>query len=312
MLNLFDKVSCPKGDMNMAKFKIFGDSCSDLPTEIRKQFDIEYVHMGLVVDGEEKRADLDWIDYTPEEFYGWLKEGKKVKTTQVSVPEFEECFTPALEAGYDILYIGCSSALSGSVNTCEVLVKPALLEKYPDRKIVVIDSLNASGSEGLMLVRASQLRGEGKSIEEVAKWIEANKLRFHFFATVDTLTYLKNAGRIKGSKAFFGNIFGVKPMIISDAKGNNYAVEKAKGRRNALIRLVEVVKERVIKPETQVCYVSHADARPEDVELVVSKIKELGFKDVVVGNLGPIISASCGPATFGVYYLGQEETRIGE
>ena len=98
----------------MGKFKIFTDSCSDLSTETRKQYDIDYVHMGIVVDGEEKRADLDWVDYKPEEFYGWLKDGKHVKTTQVSVPEFLENFRPALKEGYDIIYIGCSSKLSGS------------------------------------------------------------------------------------------------------------------------------------------------------------------------------------------------------
>ncbi len=89
----------------MAKFKIFTDSCSDLSTVVRKKYDIEYVHMGIVVDGVEKPADLDWVEYSPEEFYGWLRDGKKVKTTQVSVPEFMDNFRPVLEQGFDILYI---------------------------------------------------------------------------------------------------------------------------------------------------------------------------------------------------------------
>jgi len=156
------------------------------------------------------------------------------------------------------------------------------------------------------------MRDAGKSIDEIAEYITKERLHFNQAATVEDLSTLAKHGRVKAAKAFFGNIFGVKPIIISDGRGNNYAVEKAKGRRNALVRLAEIVKERVIKPEDQICYVSHADAKPEDVELVVSKIKEIGFKDVVVGNLGPIISASCGPATFGIYYYGQEETRIGE
>lgn len=309
MLNLFDKVSCPKGDMNMAKFKIFGDSCSDLPTEIRKQFDIEYVHMGLVVDGEEKRADLDWIDYTPEEFYGWLKEGRKVKTTQVSVPEFEECFTPALEAGYDILYIGCSSALSGSVNTCEVLVKPALLEKYPDRKIIVIDSLNASGSEGLILVKASQLRAEGKSIEEVAKWVEANKLRFHFFATVDTLTYLKNAGRIKGSKAFFGNIIGVKPIFISDAHGNNLVIKKVKGTKNSLEEIIAGIKSVIDLTQCKEIWVGQGMAEDRAEIIKQRLVDELKIEAHTI-TIGPIVGTTCGPGIVAAYCFGSEVTRF--
>jgi len=112
----------------MAKFKIFTDSCSDLGTTTRKKYDIEYVHMGIVVDGEEKSADLDWVEYKPEEFYGWLKAGRKIKTTQVSVPEFLNSFKPVLKEGFDILYIGCSSRLSGSVSTCQTLVIPQLQE----------------------------------------------------------------------------------------------------------------------------------------------------------------------------------------
>ena len=231
----------------MAKFKIFTDSCSDLSTETRKKFDIEYVHMGIVVDGEEKRADLDWVDYTPEEFYGWLKDGKHVKTTQVSVPEFLDCFRPALKEGFDVLYIGCSSKLSGSVSTCQTLVIPQLLEEFPDRKVIAIDSLLASGVEGMLTIKASKLRAEGKSLDEVAAWCEENKKYFNQFATVDTLTYLKAAGRIKGAKAFFGNIMGVKPVFISDAEGNNAVVKKVKGTKNSLEELINGVKETIEK-----------------------------------------------------------------
>ena len=233
-------------------------------------------------------------------------------TSQVTEQEFDEKFIPHLQKGEDILYISCSSALSQSGNLAVRLAGEKYKTQFPNSRIVVVDSLCSCMGQGSMLLRAAELRDQGKTIDEIADEINRTKLSYNQIATVEDLSTLAKHGRVKAGKAFFGNIFGVKPMIISDAKGNNYAVEKAKGRRNALIRLVEVVKERVIKPETQVCYVSHADARPEDVELVVSKIKELGFKDVVVGNLGPIISASCGPATFGVYYLGQEETRVGE
>lgn len=173
----------------MAKFKIFTDSCCDLSTEVRKKYDIEYAHMGVVLDGKDLPADLDWELYKPEEFYGWLKSGRKVKTTQVFVPEFFDRFRPVLEQGFDILYIACSSKLSGSFGTCQTLVIPQLKEEFPDRKIIAIDSLNASCSQGMIAIKASLLREEGKSMEEVANWVEENKLRFHFFATVDTLTY---------------------------------------------------------------------------------------------------------------------------
>ena len=166
--------------------------------------------------------------------------------------------------------------------------------------------------QGLMVLRAAELRDAGKSLDEIADEIEKERLTYNQTATVEDLTTLAKHGRVKASTAFFGNIFGVKPILISDAKGNNFAVEKAKGRRNALLRLAAITKERVIAPEKQKCYVCEADAKPEDLELLVSQLKEIGFQEVVVQKLGPIISASCGPATIGVYYKGQEETRVGE
>ena len=291
----------------MAKFKIFTDSCSDLGTVVRKKFDIEYVHMGLVVDGEEKRADLDWVDYSPEEFYGWLKAGKKVKTTQVSVTEFLDCFRPAMKEGYDILYLGCSSALSGSVNTCEVLVKPQLLEEFPDRKVIAIDTLLASGVEGMLTVRAAELRAEGKSLEEVAAWCEENKKYFNQFATVDTLTYLKEAGRIKGAKAFFGNLMGVKPIFISDAHGNNAVIKKAKGTKNSLEELIQGVKDTIDVEKYNTVYIGQGMAM-ERAEYIKKRLEdELNIKAYIIW-IGPIVGTTCGPGIVATFCFGKEVT----
>ena len=293
----------------MAKFKIFTDSCSDLGTETRKKYDIEYCHMGIVVDGEEKTADLDWIEYKPEEFYGWLKAGRKIKTTQVSVPEFINCFTPALKEGFDILYIGCSSRLSGSVSTCQTLVIPQLQEEFPDRKIIAIDSLNATSCEGMMAIKASELRKEEKSLQEVADWVEKNKLRFNFFATVDTLTYLKAAGRIKGAKAFFGNIMGVKPIFISDAAGNNSVIKKAKGTKNSIEEIIAGVKDAIEPGEWAEVYVGQGMAQ-DRADVVVKRLEEeLNIKATVFW-IGPIVGTTCGPGVFVGCCFGKEVTFV--
>lgn len=306
-----------KGEKHMNKIAIFGDSTCDLTTEVRKQRNIDYVRMLVNWKDKEKKeheiyASLDWEVLSPKQYYDLMRNGITIFTSQVTEQEFDEKFIPHLKNGEDILYISCSSALSQSGNLAVRLAKEKYSVEYPNSKIIVIDSLCSCMGQGLMVLRAADLRDAGKSIEEIAEDIEKNKLKYNQVATVEDLTTLARHGRVKAAKAFFGNIFGVKPMLISDAKGNNYAIEKAKGRRNALLRAVEIIKERVEEPEKQVCYVSHADAKPEDVELVVSKVKELGFKDVIVGDLGPIISATCGPATFGIYYYGKEETRVGE
>ena len=301
----------------MNKFVIFTDSTSDLTTQQRKDNNIEYVRMLVNWTDKEKKfhetyADLDWSEMSPTEYYNLMKEGYVIMTSQVTEQEFDLKFKPHLEKGEDILYLACSSGLSASGALAERLFKEKYSKEYPNSKIIVVDTLCAVMGEGSMVLEAARLKEEGKTIEEIADEINKTKLSYNQSATVEDLSTLAKHGRVKAAKAFFGNIFGVKPILISDAKGINFAIEKAKGRRNALLRVASLVKERVIAPEKQYCYVCEADAKPEDLELLVGQLKEIGFKGVVVQKLGPIISASCGPATIGVYYKGQEETRIGE
>ena len=279
----------------MKKFEIFVDSTSDMFTELRKEYDVEYVSMNIVV----------------KEFYGWMREGIKITTTLVPLEDFVNKWTKALEAGLDVLYISCSSALSGSINVGKN-ARDMLLEKYPDRKIVIIDPLNSCKGQALMAMKASDLRKAGKTIDEVAEIIEKEKLCYNQFCTVATLDYLKRAGRIKASKAFFGNIFGVKPIIISDAKGNNYAWKKSKGRRQSLLDLVEYTKENIVDPENNIVFVVHADCI-EDAEFLKEHIiNEIHPKDVVIDYLGPIIGSTTGPGTVATFFFGKEVTVVGE
>ena len=164
-----------------------------------------------------------------------------------------------------------------------------------------------------MLLKADEMRKEGKSVVETAAWIEEHKLEYNQIATVENLTTLKNAGRVKASKAFFGNLFGVKPMLISDANGNNYAIEKQKGRRNALLRIVEMAKELAIEPTKSVCWISEAECKPEDIELLVSNLKSVvKFKEINVVPMGPIIGGTTGKGTIGVYFFGKKVEVVGE
>ena len=301
----------------MNKFVIFADSTSDLTTEQRKENKIEYVRMLVNWTDKDKvfhetYADLDWSEMSPTQYYNLMRDGSVIMTSQVTEQEFDLKFIPHLEKGEDILYLACSSGLSASGKFAERLAKEKYSKDYPNCRIRVVDTLISVMGQGLMCLKAAELRDAGKSLDEIADEIEKTRLSYNQTATVEDLTTLAKHGRVKASTAFFGNIFGVKPILISDAKGNNFAVEKAKGRRNALLRLAAITKERAIAPEKQVCYVCEADAKAEDLELLVSQLKEIGFKSVVTQKLGPIISASCGPATIGVYYVGKEETRIGE
>lgn len=302
----------------MNKFAIIGDSTCDLTTEQRKAHNIDYARMIVSWTDKDKKlqerhADLDWKEYSVKEYYDILRDGFRIITSQVTEQEYDEVFGRHLKAGEDILYIACSSGLSASLKLAERLWKEKYSKQYPNQRLIIVDSLLSAMGQGSMLLYAAEQRDKGASMDDIAKWLEENKLKFNQAATVESLEYLKRAGRVKASAAFFGNIFGVKPMLISDVKGMNFAIEKVKGRRNALIRLAEMVRDTVVDPEKQVCYVQHADAKQEDVDLVVSKIKEMvNFKEVVVQYLGPIIGCSTGPGTFGVYYFGKEVTVAGE
>lgn len=294
---------------NMAKYQIFTDSCSDLSTELRRELGVEYCHMGLVVDGEEKSADLDWKEYTPEEFYGWLSSGRKMKTTQVSIPEFIACFTPFLEKGIDILYLACSSALSGSVNVFE-LAKQELLEKFPDRKMIAVDTLTAAYTEGLLVRMAAAKQQEGLSIEELVKWVEDNKFKFNQFATVDTLTFLKNAGRIKGGKAFMGNLLGMKPIFISDRKGNNLTIKTVRGSKNSWNELFDGVKNSIDLAANPTIIIGQGMAMEPAQKLKERFEAEIPGCKVEITWIGPIIGTTCGPGVLATFCYGKEVERF--
>ena len=291
----------------MAKYQIFSDSSCDLSPELRKANGLEYFYFGLVVDGVEYRADLDWKDYSPEEFYGWLSQGKKIKTTQVSMEEVVTRVKPYFEKGIDVIYIGCSSALTGSMNLFE-LAKQELMEEFPDRKMIGVDSLAASCTLGMMLLDAAKKQKEGLTIEELQQWVLDNRFFYNQFATVDTLTYLKAAGRIKGVAAFFGNIMGVKPIFISDRKGNNLTVNKVKGTKASLNELFEGVKNAMIPGETTEVFIAQGMAQERAEALKKRFEEELNLK-VTIEWIGPIVGTTCGPGIIATFCRGKEVTR---
>ena len=295
----------------MRGFVIFGDSTCDLNKELREQYDLDYVPMNYVLEGKEYPASLDWEGLSVKDFYNEMRAGKRITTTQVPPEEFEKKFSAALEAGKDVLYIGCSSALSGSINLAQVVAKE-LLEKYPDGKIRCVDALNSSFGQGIMLMKASEMRSEGKSLDETADYIEANRLKAHQVAAPDKLSYLKRAGRVTASSAFFGNLIGIKPVLISDAKGQNFAVKKVKGNQALKEELVNMTAAEITNAAEQTVYISHADTEDFAKELGEMIRAKTGCKDVVLGYIGPIVGASVGPGTVGIYFKGDEVTTVGE
>ena len=290
----------------MKDFIVLADSTCDLDKETREKYGIDYVAMNYVIDDTEYVASLDWESHSAKEFYDLMRSGKRVFTTQVPKNVYYDKFKEALDDGKDIVYISCSSALSGSINVAK-LVADELKNEYPDAGIYCIDSLISSLGQGYLLIEASKKRVEGMSAVDTAKHIEDIKLCVNQCGTVASLEYLRRAGRVKASKAFFGNLFGVKPIIISDRKGQNYAYKKAKGTANARVAIGEHLVEAA-NGLYEDLYISHADCL-EDAELLKEEILKLGaFKNVHIGIIGPIVGASVGPGTVIGFCYGTEVT----
>lgn len=298
----------------MRKYVIVTDTCSDLDKVDREKYNIEYIKMHFAVNGEQYDADLDWQNLSFEDFYGIMRKGNRIITAQINTAEFLMQFEKFLTEGFDVLYIGCSSALSGSVKA-SLVARQELLQKYPDSKIICVDSLNASMGLGILCIVASKLREEGKSIEEVATWVEDNRRYVHQEATPEKLIWLKQAGRISASKAFIGGLLNVKPIIISDVNGANVSVEKVKGRTASFERIAQRFKERFINYPHQMIYFVHGDCI-EDVKDLAKEIEKVLPEEakniqINIRRLGPTIGASCGPGMIGLYFFGTEETYDG-
>lgn len=288
-------------------FVILTDSTSDLGADLREKYDIEYVPMNYCIGENEYKASLDWESHSPSVFYDKMRHGERITTTQVPRGVFESAFRKYAEEGKDVLYIACSSALSGSVNLAKSVASDVLAD-HPERIILCVDSLISSLGEGCLAIKASMLRSDGKEINEVADYINENKLKVNQFGTVDDLGYLRRAGRVKASKAFFGNLFGVKPILISDIKGQNFAVKKAKGALNARREIALGLKETVVDPENQTLFISHADSLEFANMLRDEIMKEIPFKDCYINYIAPIVGASVGPGTLIAFCVGKEVT----
>ena len=292
----------------MRKVKIITDSCADLNVDQLRAHDIAFAEMSTSCEGVESVASLMWTEAEAHALYNKMRDGKRILTAQVSAKEFQRIFEIYLKQDMDIVYIGCSSKQSGSVNTGYVAAKK-LMAEYEGSTIVCIDSLNASMGEGMLAIEAAKMAKEGASAGEIETHILSVRKKVNQYVTVHSLDALKRAGRVKGSAAFFGNLMGVKPIIIADVNGDQAAYKKVKGRQKSFAEIVSLLKASMIEPEKQMIYLTHADCAKEEIDGLVALIKkEIPCRDVEIGLIGPIIGASIGPDAVGIWGFGEEVT----
>lgn len=280
------------------------DSNSDLPYTIKDQYDIPVVYMPYVIDGQEFFADLGRGGEN-KAFYEKMRAGAAPVTSLLPTAAYFEYFEPILQKS-DLLFIAFSSQLSATIQNIYA-VREELLKKYPERKFMVVDTMSISAPELLLILGAHKLYREGKPMEEVAKWVEDNKMRAQAWVTVDDLKYLKRGGRISGAAAFFGTMLSLKPIVVMGKNGKIAPAEKVQGRQKALRLIAERTAQNIENPADQTLIIMHADV-PEDAkrleDLIRQRIPDL--KDVMTIFVGPVIGTHCGPGTVASCFMGKE------
>ena len=286
----------------MSTYVIMTDSSADISRELAAELGVRVISLEVLMDDAAPVLN-EQIDV--KDFYKKLREKTKVTTSAVSIERFSEFMESILSEGKDLLYLGFSSALSGTYNAGFVAARE-LGEKYPERTVATVDTLCASLGQGLLVYLAAKKQAEGASLAEVKEWVEANKLNLCHWFTVDDLFFLKRGGRVSSATAVMGTMLSIKPVMHVDNAGKLINVAKARGRKGALDMLIEKMKATVIEPSSQTCFICHGDCL-EDAEYVAKRMKEdLGVPEVIIDYTGPVIGAHSGPGTLAIFYLGTE------
>lgn len=288
----------------MNEYVIYTDSSADLSPALLRETGVKLVSLTYTLDGV-SRKNVEDDDDALKVFYKKLREGGMSKTSATNASEFEDAFRPELEAGNDVLYIGFSSGLSSTVSA-GMTVAGKLAEEYPNRKILVVDTLCASLGQGLLVYLCVQKQKAGASIEEVAAYAEENKLHLCHWFTVDDLHFLKRGGRVSAATAVLGSMLNIKPVLHVDNAGKLINVGKARGRAASIKALAEKMRETADPAlEGQTVFISHGDCI-EDANTLAAMAKEMGAADVRIGYVGPVIGSHSGPGTLALFFLGTE------
>lgn len=292
----------------MNKFEIFTDSSANLPDEIMQSRNIHVIPYMLNVDGVDVPCLEEGTPYreTARRFYDKMRAGADIKTSLISQDRITEALTPALKEEKDIIFVTIASGISGTYSQAQYARKD-LLKTFPKRKIYIIDSSNASLGEGLLVMKIADLRDMGESAESCYEWGVNNAYKINSYFTVEDLKYLRKGGRISRTLAFAGSLLNIKPLLKAD--GSKPAkitfFSKTRGRKKALLSLVEYFDSQVVLPEGQTVGIAHADCEEEANELA-EVLKEHGAHDVVVEYYDLCTGTHVGPGTIAIFFFGKD------
>lgn len=286
----------------MSDYVVTVNSTVDVPKEWLEERNVPVIPLKYTIDGE-TYEDMNGL--SAKEFFHKIREGKMAVTSQVNPDEAKAALEPFLKEGKDVLHLAFSSGLSGTCNSM-MIAGEELQEAYPDRKVIVVDTLCACLGEALLLYYVLQLKKEGKSIEEAAKWAEENKLHVCHNVTVDDLNHLQRGGRISKTTAILGTMIQIKPIIHMDDNGCLQVIGKERGRKKSLNKIVDMAVEQSKGWRNDIIMITHGDCL-EDAEYAASLVREkMGIDNILINNIGTVIGSHTGPGVVAVFCMGNK------
>lgn len=288
----------------MNEYALFSDSTLDLTPECCEKYDITIIPMCVTINGQLYRYNIDEKELSCEDFYYQLKNGAACSTSQINYKDFTDSFEPVLKQGRDILYICFTSGMSSTYSTCGIAVND-LKQKYPERRIIVIDSLSASVGEGVLVLNAAMKRHNGTDIDTLAKWVEENRTKACHWFVVDDLDQLKKGGRISAAAATFGKALGIRPLISVDMQGKLIPIGKIRGQQKVYSELISRLVSDGVNTQEQTVIIGHANC-PENAEQLKKLLKEKKLvKHIVISKIGPVIGAHVGQGMLALTFMGE-------
>ena len=292
----------------MSNYIISACSTADISKEHFEKLDVKYICFHYFLDGAEMADDLGQ-SLSFDEFYKAMENGAETKTSQVNISEYLDYFTPFLEEGKDIIHLSLSSGISGSSNSARNAANIAM-EKYPGRKVYIVDTLAASSGFGLLVDAVAHKRDEGLSIDELRDWTEENKLKLHHWFFSTDLTFFVKGGRISAASGFFGGILNICPLMNVDVNGRLIPRSKIRGKKKVITEIVKRMEEYAENglDYSGKCYISQSacyeDARAV-ADIVEAKFPKLDGK-VLINSIGTTIGSHTGPGTVALFFWGKE------
>lgn len=297
-------------------FQIFVDSAANIPAETVKEYGIHVISFINYVNGKELVCFDDSL--TPEEeramgkqYYDAVRNGAEVKTSLINTADFIEHFTPVLKAGEDILYFSLSKNISGTYNAAAIAADD-LKESFPDRKIRLVDSLNASLAQGILAIYAVEMQKQGRDIDSIADELSETAYSMNGVFTVGNLKYLSATGRISHSTAVVGNVLNIKPILRGNKDGYIVEFKKCRGRKKSLDTLVDLLCDNIIHPEDQIIGIAHADAYDDSLYVMENIQKRVKLRGFINTSYDYCTGSHVGPDTIALFFIGNDRELNGK